>query len=382
MGIRSWITADGAPGTEEVRGWFWPDSNAAQARILEGWPRQAASATSLAMQVPTAVRCIEILTTQIMQFPAEAWRGDVRLDDQPRLLRRPDPFSSYRRFVYGTVMDMLVCGGAAWLTTSRDDMSRPLTLRRIPASSLEVRWDPSMSPAMAELNMARQFLYDGIQLDPGDVTYVPMITVSGEAAGVGPVQAGVDITAGQVSADQLVRSNFTDGAFPSGTVTVATNLSQAAADDLQRKFMDRAGGSRAPVVMSGGAEFRPHAVTARDSQWIEARQWGAADIARLFGVPAAMLHIPVQGGSQVTYNNAVSVRTDLLHLGLSPINARLEDAFGSLLPTTQDCHLDTTRYLPPLEAITPASADPNSPPADTPATPAVSGPTMTGESVV
>lgn len=367
MGIRSWLQAD---EIRSRRPWWTAANTVAQSRLLETWPTNVGGASRLAMQVPTAVRCVELLSTQIAQFPAEAWRDDVRLETQPRVLRRPDPFSTYFRFTVDTVTDMLFEGTAAWLITARDEQTgRAIALQHLPACELEIRWEPSLPQAQARLENRRQIKYGGQLVDPEQVILVPMILPPGEARGVGPVQAGQAICQGQVAADDLVRSNFNDGAFPSGSINVPTNLSQEQADRVKSSFMESAAGSRAPVVLSGGAEFKPHAVTARDAQWIEARQWGASEIARLFGVPPAMLNIPIQGGSQVTYNNAVSVRTDLLHTGLGPINARLENAWSQVVPLTQQVHLDTTRYLPPLEAITPSSADPNSPPTDTPATP-------------
>jgi phage portal protein BeeE len=170
-------------------------------------------------------------------------------------------------------------------------------------------------------------------------------------------------------ADGLVRSNFDEASYPSGVLETPGNLSEDRARDLSDKFVERMRGSRRPAVLSGGVTYQALTHNARDQQWIEARQWGAAEIARLFGLPPAALHIPVVGGSQVTYNNAVSVRTDILHLGLTPIISRLESAWSSLLPSTQQAHIDTTNYLPPLEAITPSAADPNAPPTDTANTP-------------
>lgn len=367
MSLRGWLQ-----GTELRTGerpWWTSDNAVALSRPLEDWPATALSPARLALQVPTAVRCIEILTTQIAQFPAQAWRDDVMLEDQPRVLRRPDPFGSYFRFVHATVTDMLFEGTAAWFVTARDDNGRPLTLSVMPACELSIKWQPDMPVALARLNGAREIKYGGAVVDPADVILIPMIGVPGEARGVGPVQAGQPTASGQVAADDLVRSNFFDGVFPTGTLEVPTNLSKKQAEDMQSSFMRQAAGSRAPRVLSGGVEFKPHAVTARDAQWIEARQWGAGEIARLFGVPAGMLNLSSLTGGSVTYNNAVSLRTDLLQNGMSPIIARLEDAFARALPLTQECHLDTTRYLPPLEAVTPQAADPNAPPTDTPATP-------------
>ena len=365
MGLRAWLAGQ---DLEERSGppWHpagqWPRLDVETSDPLLG----AVSFDQLALQVPTAYRCIDLITSQLAQFPMVAHRDGEPLEEQPRVLRRPDPRGHYRVFVMRTVRDLLFRGAACWRVAARDDQGRALVLEHVDASLVTVQWNPRRGHSDAVLNQDRVVYIAGTPAPAqSDLVYIPMIELPGQARGYGPVEAAHALTTGQVTADNLVRSNFTDGVYPSGSIEVERTLSPSAAEALRSQFVDRNRGKREPVVMSGGATFQPFSQTLRDQQWIEARSWGASEIARLYGVPHAMLSLPTQGGGSLNYSNAVSVRRDWAIQGLSPIAARLEVAFQVCLPSTQEAVMDFTDWLEEVAPnVTPNQPDP-APAADT-----------------
>lgn len=360
MGIRAWLT--GRDLVEERSGppWHpageWPTLDVALSNTSS--LTAGGSADSLALGVPTAYRAIDITTTQLSQFPMVAHRDDEPTDYQPRVLRRPDPRGNYRTFIELTVRDMLFRGGATWRVAARDDDGRALVIHHVDSSLVTVEWNRRKNRTQAILDNDRTVYVAG--QPAADMVYTPMITIPGRADGIGPIEAARSIVLGQITADELVRSNFTDGVYPSGAIETDRQLSQAAAADLRNQFEARNQGRRRPVVMSGGAKFTPFSMSLRDQQWIEARSWGATEVCRLFGVPTAMMNLPTQGGGSLQYNNAVSIRRDWAIQGLSPIASRLEVAFSeACLPTTQHAVMDMSDWLEEVaKGVTPNQPNP------------------------
>lgn len=340
--------------------WYWPTQTLGNtAQILTGWPDRGADSTALA--VPTFYRCVDLISTMIGEFPVRAFPytdETTPKERQPAVLRRPDPDLDLFEFQQATVADYLMRGNFYWLVTARQPDGYPLAVMLLPVEQVQCSWDPETA-----LPRRRRYQWMGNELDPGDVIHGRGFTPPGSPTGVGAVQAAAGVIDGQYRADAAARSNFTDGTYPAGVIEHPTALSPIAAEILADQFVAAHAGNRRPAVMSGGAKYNPVAITARDSQWIEHRQWTAGDIARMMGVPLGLLQLPVMGGTNLTYTNLRELRTDFLHTGLAGPMARLRSAYGRLLPSTQVARFDTTKYLPPLEATEPQPENPATAPA-------------------
>ncbi len=220
-----------------------------------------------------------------------------------------------------------------------------ITLELINPDMVTVRWADSR-------HKKRLFTIQGMagQFTEEQVIAVPYYRPAGMLNGLGPVAAARTLWAGQSAADRMVNSNFTEGVFPSGVVTSdgAVAINESKATEIKRKFEERHAGTRGVVVLTGSAKFDPLSVTAKDAQWIEARQWGAGDIARAVGVPAGLLDLPV-GGSNLTYSNLADARTNFFHLGLDGPLCQIANGFEKVLPLGTDVEWDTSNYEPALE---------------------------------
>ncbi len=116
-------------------------------------------------------------------------------------------------------------------------------------------------------------------------------------------------------------------------------------------------------MLTGGLEYDVHQITASDAQWIEHRQWTAGDIARIFGVPAGLLSLPMAGGVNLTYTNIRDARTELVFNACDSMMAELGCAYESLLGPNVRVTWDVSSYLPPIEAVEnqPQANDPKTP---------------------
>lgn len=319
-----------------------PETPAATGSLLDGWPRSSSSDRT-ALATPTFYRGCDWIATSIASFQLEAWRGPERLEPQPSVLRRPDPFSQAFDFWSQCVYSLLLRGNLYLLTESVNELGRPASVRILNPDTITAQLS---APTFDRRTIS--FKMNGVTIPKDLMTHVPMIVLPGRATGLGPIEAASSTFLGGKTATDAVNSNFTKGVYPSGVITHPTALSKERADELRDQFVEANAGinNRRPVVMSGGTTFTTQQMTSRDAQWIEARDLTIADVARLLGIPFAMLGIPV-AGSSLTYTNRAHVATDYLRNALQPILSRLASAAESWLPTTQRARWDVSEFLRP-----------------------------------
>jgi HK97 family phage portal protein len=86
---------------------------------------------------------------------------------------------------------------------------------------------------------------------------------------------------------------FAGGAHPSITLEVPGDMKQGAIDQLREAFASKYSGidnaHKLPLVLTNGVTAKPLSINAEDMQLLDARKYGALDIARAFGVPPFMI---------------------------------------------------------------------------------------------
>jgi HK97 family phage portal protein len=150
------------------------------------------------------------------------------------------------------------------------------------------------------------------------------------------VQAAREAVAGYLQTESYGVDIFAAG-VPHGTLST----DQALPEETLRRYADawRADARNSVRVLSGGLTFTPFKLAPRDAAWLEARAYDAAEVARIFNIPAHKLNLAVSGG--MTYNNAETLDRDFLR-GLAAGYLRpVETAFGRLLSPGRGEHEET-----------------------------------------
>ena len=340
MSLRGWLRGDDLiEHREHVR----------TAAITHDTFVSAGGLGELALRLPSVYRCTEIVSHDISAMNlgvVSTLTGDI-FDDVPRVLRRPDPATTRSEFMRTAVTDLLTFGNAYWLTTARGEDGLATSLRRIPANLVTPQWNHALGNAAAQIAGSRTYRINGMFIDPAEIQHMRLLDFPGQPGGLGVFDALALTIDGGLAAESMVRSTFVSGVFPSGVVEHPATLSQAGATRLKSPVVESHGGSREPVVMTGGATFKSVATSMRDQSWIEARTLSASEICRGFGVPSSMMSLPLIGGSSgLNYSNDQSQRVSLLHTGLAPIMTRVETALTlATLPSTRAAYFDATRFL-------------------------------------
>lgn len=338
----------------DLSGWYRPSSPAPTSSMLTNWPGQPLTAS---LAVPTIFRSVSMISTKVGKFTPLADRAGEQLADQPAMLADPDPLGSTAYDFYSATATGMLLGPCAFWLHTRDATGRVVRAEVVPSADVSTAWlDTARTRRIYHVANRGTFHQSGTieGLAAGqDMVHIPYMHLPGSLLGVHPLGVARTVVEAQLSADALARSNFQDGAFPSGKLTVKSALSEIAAQKLKNQFVRATSGTREPVILTGDQDFEPLAVVAKDAQWIESRRWTAGDLARLFGVRAGALDLPVEGGGNLTYTNVREVRTDVLIEAIDPVLCPI----GAVIQRHWMPHgvrinqWDTSSYLPPVEAV-------------------------------
>jgi hypothetical protein len=105
------------------------------------------------------------------------------------------------------------------------------------------------------------------------------------------------------------------------------------------------GGQGLPGVLEGGGTWKPTGISNEAAQFLQARQWGAAEIAaQVYMVDPSDLGIPV-GGTTLTYANLEQRNIRRVQVTFLPWIVRLEKALSALLPQPRFVKLNVDALL-------------------------------------
>jgi HK97 family phage portal protein len=169
--------------------------------------------------------------------------------------------------------------------------------------------------------------------------------IAGRELGLSVVQAHAVSIGTTLSAARYGKQWFEDGAHPSGMLVNAADINEAQATAAKTKFNTAMQGSREPLVIGKGWDYKPIQVTAEESQFLATQRFSEAQCARMFGPGFAEIMGYETGGS-MTYANVVDRRQDLLVLSMNKWVRRAERILTELLPpSTQVVKLNREALL-------------------------------------
>jgi len=277
-------------------------SSANQWAFLTGdpYPTSPYPATETeAMGLPPFGRGVALLANAVAGTNWHAARYDpdvgvsVRLPDQPAVLTDPDPESTPWNYRWAAIEDLILYGNHFALYGELDYRTlRPGYLVPIPADAVWIMQDP-VDPSWW------QWVVGGVELSPGDLFHCSAGNRSGEILGRGVLNQYGPWLGGAVAAEQHSADYFAGGALPPAVLQSPVVLTQPQADDLKAKWREMTN-TREPVVLPAGYVLTPVVSNAETAQLVESRQWNAAAVAMMLGIPSYKLGL---SGPSMTYQN-------------------------------------------------------------------------------
>ena len=313
----------------------------------DGWQRNLKVDSNEARRVSAVYACVMITARAIEQCTplhlVENEKGELKpskTSPASRLFRIPNSYETWAQIILNSVAEMLFSGECIWLVV-RDDRYVITQAHRIPRGSWQIHIDPE----------SREIFY-GISHSENDLVYTPDILVPARdichfrqycpthpLIGQSPISAAAMAIGLNVSLSRSQLAFFSQANRPSGVMSTDLPLTADQMKQLRAAFDEQSKDWKAGGVpiLGNGLKFQPMSLTANDSQLIEQQKMSVAEIARVFGVPMALISDTSgpQGGTEAMISHWLSIGLGSV---IETIERSLERLFN--MPLGQQVELD------------------------------------------
>lgn len=325
-----------------------------------------------ALSLPSAFRCVQLISTLGAMLGLNSWRGDARVDPAPALLTKPDPWRTRGQFIRRYLTNAATDGNNfLFLHGGRDGIRAGSgAVELLNPFTTFVRWETRGGRWTKLYDVVDPRTRKSRTLTDADVLHVwGGIEVPGYDRALGPVAACRYALSGIIDTRDYASGWFStrDDDVPSGILTTDQRLDPPAfaehrkvwnnpqGFDADGKPLPRLGGPSVRIL-GQGLHYEPVLLKPSDAQWLEAQGFGVLELARLWGMPAEYLEAAVDGSSLV-YSSLPMLATRFLSTTMFPVYLRpLEEALSELLPRGQEARFEADELLRP-DAKTRAEID-------------------------
>jgi HK97 family phage portal protein len=289
--------------------------------------------TNDALSMASVYRALSILTTAIKQVGVHIYRDDVKLESTPLWIKQPDDKITRAEFMARTVNSIALAGNCYWRIT-RNGRSEVIKLEVLNPFDMTIKTD--------EPGNLLGYSYRGTtEYKTTDIQHLKALSVPGNHYGLGPVQACQPELLAIKNTRDYASTWFDQSGVPSGVLKSDQMLSPDQAKAAKDAWVSLGAGGT--VVLGNGLTYMPMYLNPKDAQFLENQNFGVQTIARLFGIPSAMML--VESGSSMTYSNVEMEQIAFARYTLSQYYVEIEAAMSSLLPRGTDARMNIDALL-------------------------------------
>lgn len=292
-----------------------------------------------ALTLDSVYRAVQVIQTAASQLTLDAWRGQTQLaaDDYPRVLRNPWEDADQTDLVTECVASLALRGNA-YVRVIRAADNQVISLR--PLHPLEC------VPTLNTRNGQRAVQWAGKTYGPRDILHMRLTRVPGDAYGLGPIQAcQKTITGAQEMAD-YASAWITKGGVPTGVLSTEQRISQQEAAESVLRWNQTNSASDGVAVLGNGLKYVPLMLKPSEVQFLESREFDSKAIARMFGIPAHLMLIGVEGSS-LTYQNIQDADLSFNRWTEMAYLRPIESGLSRILNGTQSVRFNLDAFLRP-----------------------------------
>ena len=309
----------------QVRTDDFPDLET-QLLALQRQPRPwRAASVNESLGVPAIFRAVSLIAATVGSLSLEAYQLGALVTDRlqvPRLIVRPNPFSTPQVFFRDTAFYLASRGEAWWWIASRDVDGTATALYPVPPWEITV--------AANNRNRLRPTIqWQGKTIPNEDMVQITFLPDMMNLRGLGPLQL-CGAAASVAVESQEWAANFYAGNLPSviGETDMDLDENDMLALDAQWLEKDK---TNLPRWMTGGIKLKDFAIDPAKAQLTESREFQVGEAARMFGIPGPLLEYSAPGSS-LTYQNNESVWAEFQEGCLSPYYLEpIEQSMSDLL---------------------------------------------------
>lgn len=294
----------------------------------------AAVDRNTAMQVPALSRARNIICGTIGSLPLETrLRADNSYVQSPRVINQPDQRVSGSGVYFWVAEDLLFYGVSYGLVTEvfQEFPNRIKSWTRIVPTRVTVNYNPAATEVIG-------YSLDGKRVPDQGVG--SLIVFYGLDEGILSRGGRTIRTAHEL---EKAAYNFAQEPTPAMALKSDINLPSERITKLLESWKV-ARQTRSTAFLNANVELQQFGHNPRDLQLVEARQYLAAEIARLCNIPAWYLNADT---GSMTYSNVTQSRRDLIDLSIKPLLVSIEQRLSQpdFTPQTQHVRFDLNDFL-------------------------------------
>lgn len=295
--------------------------------------------TKGSLQLLTVYGCNRFICDGISTLPVDAFRkqggASVALP-APGILDEPAPDLDFISWSTQFLTSLLLGGDFfGWRVYSGTTLSGVIPL------------DPTKVEPFRQAGRKR-FRIEGVEFDSFQILHVPGIMWPGAERGLSPVEAARQGIGMGMAAQEYGARFFDQDSTPGGVIEVPGELDPIKAREMAQSWAKKHGGKSKqglPGVLQGGAQWKQTSVTNEQAQFLETRQFTAAEIAaQMFLIDPPEMGIGVTGQS-LTYSNLEQRNARKVQVTFLPWIVRLERALSSMLARPRYVKLNVNALL-------------------------------------
>jgi HK97 family phage portal protein len=311
----------------------WETQIAAFHRLPQPW---SIASPDEALTVPAIFRAVSLISNTVGMMNLEVFRNRQMLtEDIPKVVTRPNPFTTQRQFFRDTAFYMATRGEAWWWIARRDTDGIPMSLYPIPPWEITVEANPRnrLKPEVKWLNKT---------IDLDDLRHITYMPDHSGLRGEGPLQKCGAAVSVSVEAQEWA-ANYFSGSIPSIIGQTDEPLSPAEAALLDEQWAEKP--TNLPRWLGFGVKVEDFKVDASKAQMIETRRFNDGQAAVMFGIPGSLLEYSMPGSS-LTYQNVEGEYLKFVLTCLQPYYMEpIEQEMSDLLTRSTTCRFNSSEVL-------------------------------------
>lgn len=282
--------------------------------------------------------CVRLRANLISTMPVDVFRRvegmQVEAAKTPILVNPGGERVGIQEWLYSTQSDLDRGGNCFGIISERDGQNLPRRIDLVPLA------ESSVQVKGGKLT----YRLGGKVYQPEQVWHEKQYTVSGLPVGLSPIAYAAWTIGEYLNIQEFASSWFGNGGRPSAHLKNSNKtLTDEQASKVKQRFRDTVS---AGDVFVTGQDWTYEMIQADQagSNWLEAKQYGLADVARFMDCPADMIDAAVSGSS-ITYANITQRNLQFLITSLGPAVVRREAALSMLLPRPRYVKLNSDALL-------------------------------------